>query len=84
MNTKKDNVKAGRPTKEKTEKYIVETRGYSEVFEDRQAAKDQRDILKKRAIKNKEAVSIKVYKNSKDKNNLVDSVNITEEFYGEE
>ena len=74
--------KAGK--KEDETRYLVETKGYKETFDTPEKAKVQFDILKKRAIKNREKITIKIFKKVGEHKSLMDELEITNRFFGED
>lgn len=64
-------------------RFVVKTKGYNETFDSASKAKDQFDILKKRAIKAQEPIKIQIYEKDKSVLKEIDSVSITEDFYGD-
>lgn len=80
-------VKKTRKEKKQNEasRFLVKTKGYRETFNTIDKAKNQFEILKKRAIKGKKKVKIELFE--KESNNnliLVDEVSITEFFFEED
>ena len=62
--------------------YEVAASGYNEKFTSYDAAKKEYDVIKKRSIKNKEAVKVTLVEiNDNGKKTTLDSVNISEDFF---
>ena len=65
--------------------FLVKTKGYKETFNTLEKAQNQFDILRKRAVKNQTPVKIQIFEIAKGKSpELVDEVNISENFYDED
>ena len=65
--------------------FLVKTKGYKETFDSIEKARNQFDILRKRAIKNQASVKIQVFEIAKGKSpELVDEVSISENYYEED
>ncbi|MFW5804032.1 MAG: hypothetical protein ACOCWG_02255 [bacterium] len=64
--------------------YLVKTKGYKETFDSVEKARNQFEILKKRAIKNKEKIKVELFERENGHLNLIDEVSINEAFYGED
>jgi hypothetical protein len=80
----KEKKAAPRAKKEVPANYLVKTKGYKETFPTIERARNQYEILKKRAIKNQEKVKIELFEQKKGSNpELVDIVNIDESFYND-
>ncbi len=76
-----------RPVKKVAERvsFLVKTKGYKETFDSIEKARNQFDILRKRAIKNQTSVKIQIFEITKGKSpELVDEVNISESYYDED
>lgn len=67
----------------KTSSFLVKTKGYRETFGTLDRAKNQFEILKKRAIKNQNKVKIELFEKQNKDLILIDEVSISEEFYGD-
>jgi hypothetical protein len=63
--------------------YEVKSKGYKETFSNIEDANAQYDILKKRAVKNKESVDIKILANRQDdeKQHIVRNMKIDSSFF---
>lgn len=79
METKKKSVKR---VNEETS-YLVKTKGYKETFNSLEQSRNQFDILKKRAIKNKADIKIQIFVRKENKLDLLDEVVINSVFYEE-
>lgn len=71
-----DNVEQAKKTR-----YLVETKGYKETFETYEKSKVQFDILKKRAIKQQQKITIKIYEKEENHKKLIDELNVTESYF---
>ena len=67
-------------SQEKT-RYLVKTKGYKETFDSLDKARNQFEILKKRAIKNHNEIRIELFEKTETGSNLIDEIRITEDFY---
>jgi hypothetical protein len=67
--------------KENVSSFLVKTKGYKETFGTLDRAKNQFEILKKRAIKNQNKVKIELFEKVKEGLILVDEVSISEDFF---
>lgn len=61
--------------------YLVKTKGYKETFNSLEQARNQFEILKKRAVKNQANIAIQIFERKKGNQELIDEVQITESFY---
>lgn len=63
--------------------YEVKSKGYKETFSTIEDANGQYDILKKRAVKNKESVDIKILANKQDddKQHIIRNIKIDDTFF---
>lgn len=63
--------------------YEVKSKGYKETFSNIEDANGQYDILKKRAVKNKESVDIKILANKQDDDNqhIIRNIKIDSSFF---
>lgn len=62
-------------------RFVVSSKGYNETFDSVEKARGQYDILKKRAIKNKESVKIQIHEKNENNKKVIDEVSISEDYY---
>lgn len=76
----KSRKKAVQPKEES--RFIVKTnKGYVESFDNLSNARSQYDILKKKAMKQKESIKMEIVEQSSKGKKVIDQVNVTEKFY---
>jgi len=83
--TAKSKSRKSRKAPDSVEKksFVLETEGYKETFDSFDKAKNQLEILKKRAIKSQLPTKVKIFEKTKDKNILVDELVIKPGFYND-
>jgi len=64
--------------------YLVKTKGYKETFTSLDQARNQLEILKKRAVKNQNSIKIQIFERTKGNLELIDEVQISEDFFDEQ
>ena len=81
MNAEKAEKKKRVSKPEPQIRFVVKTKGYNETFESIDKARNQYDLLRKRAVKNKQEVKIQLFSKEKNSLELIDEVKISEDFF---
>jgi hypothetical protein len=78
--------KSRKKSESKDEKrFVVKTnKGYTESFDSLTDARGQYDILKKKAMKQKEPIKMEIVEHSAKGQKTIDQVNVTAKYYGED
>ena len=67
--------------KEQKGRFVIETKGYKETFDSFEIAKNQFEIIKKRAIKKQGSNKVKISEKNGGNITLIDELNIKPDFY---